>query len=332
MPQPVNIDTIHLDGNGRVQGSGNVAQMLAANNFNVNALRTNDVLRKDEWVAMDNVLIEIGRKRLVAIQEMASRGLTYNISNGLGTTSLEWEQVSDMEPAEVSMSGITEGENDTLDFALQNIPLPIIHKDFNINIRKLEASRSTGQSLDLAQVEMASRLVAEATEEMFFKGHGTQVGASKIYGLLNAPHRNEGAASDWDVSGTTGETKVNDLISMIMAAQNDHMYGPFGLWITNAAMNHLNLDYKSNGDKTQYTRLLELEGIDFIRSSRDIPASNIVLQQLTRDVADVVVGLQPTIVQWESNGGMTQNFKVLSIMIPRVRSTVTEQSGIVHFT
>lgn len=327
------IDMISVTPQGNIVGTGDVAQRLMQADFNINALRTNDVLRKDEWKAMDNVLIEISRKRLVAVQLLVERGLSFPIGNGLGTTILEWEQVSDMDAANVSMAGVTEGERDTLEYTLQSMPLPIIHKDFNINIRKLEASRTTGQPLDTAQVAMASTLVAEAVEEMVFLGHATREGSSRIYGLLTETNRNTGSVTaNWDTAGTSGANKLTDVLAMINAMQDDHMYGPYGLFVPQTAFLNLQDDFKSESDKTEMARLLEIDSLDFIRPSRDVTAGAVVMVQLTSDVIDEVIGLQPTIVQWDTNGGMTKNFKVMAIMIPRVRSTVTNQSGIAHYS
>lgn len=327
------IDIISRTPQGQLIGTGDVAQRLLQADFNINALRTNAVLRKDEWKAMDDVLIEIARKRLVAVQMLTDRGLSFPIGNGLGTTILEWEQVSDMDPADVSMSGVTEGERDILDFTPQSMPLPIIHKDFNINIRKLEASRTTGQPLDLAQIAMASTVVSETIETMIFLGHATREGSSRIYGLLTEGNRNTGSVTaNWDTPATSGANKLTDVIAMIAAMQDDNMYGPYGLFVTQTAFLNLQDDFKSNSDKTEMARLLEVEELEFIKPSKDVTAGAVVMFQLTRDVIDEVIGLQPTIVQWESQGGMVINFKVMAIMIPRVRSTKTNQSGIAHYS
>lgn len=326
----VQIDTI-TGGNGGMQATGDVARQLLQSGFNVNALRTCDVLRKDEWIQFDERLIEIAHKRLVAVAELMSRGLTYNIPNGLGTTQLEWERVSDMEGADVSMSGVTDGQRDRQVYDLQTMPLPIIHKDFNVNIRALEASRKRGIPLDTAQADQASRLVSETVEAMVFNGHTVYAGGN-IYGLANHPDRNTGVASDWELTATTGANKLADVLEMIAAAQDDNMYGPYGIFVSQTAYTLLAEDYKAESDKTQLQRLLEVPGIEFIKPSKDITDGSLFMVQLSSDVIDEVIGMQPTVVQWSTNGGMTVNFKVMAIMIPRVRSTQSGQSGVVHFT
>jgi uncharacterized linocin/CFP29 family protein len=320
-------------GQGGLQSSGDVATRLIQNGFNINALRTNAVLRKDEWSQLDTALIEVARKRLPLVSALVAAGLTFPISNGLGTTILEWEQVSDMEPAEVNMAGVSRGQQDTLEYTLQSMPLPIIHKDFTINVRKLEASRTLGQPLDTAQASLAGRLVAESTEEMVILGHATKVGTAVIYGLNTVPNSSAVTMSAlWDTTSTPLEY-VEDVLAGIAALQADFMYGPYQLITNYTTWNRMQNDYQNAtslepSGKTTMERVRAIEGLSGVLPSHDVPANTAYLVQLTSDVIDEVVGLQPTTVQWETQGGMQMHFKVMSIMIPRVRWTQTLQSGI----
>lgn len=325
------VDIITSQG-GNLTGSGDVAKLLLANNFNVNALRTNDVLRKDEWKQYDTALIEVATKRMPLVSELIARGLTYNISNGLGTTILEWEDASDMEGAEVSMSGVTRGENDAMEFNIHSMPLPIIHKGFSLNIRQLMSSRSTGQPLDVTQARVAGRKVAETTETMVIEGHATQVGTSVIYGIDTVPNSSAitmTGTTGWDTD-STGAQIMTDTLGAIAALQTDHMYGPYVMMINYATHNRFQTDYDVSGNSlmTIMERVLRTEGIMKIIPSTDVPANHAYVVQMTSDVIEEVIGLQPTTVQWESQGGMMMHFKIMSIMIPRARYTQTLQSGI----
>jgi hypothetical protein len=79
-------------------------------------------------------------------------------------------------------------------------------------------------------------------------------------------------------------------------------------------------------------RVLAIPGLNSVRESKDLTASNVLLVQLTNDVVDEVVGMEPTTVQWDSPGGMIVNFKVMAIMIPRVKADYVNQSGIAHYS
>src|SRR5690606_11808642 len=166
-----------------------------------------------------------------------------------------------------------------------------------------------------------------------FKGLSMTVLGSSIAGLTTEPNRHVGAvAASWESASTTGTSKVDDVIAMIDNAISDNMYGPYGLFVTQKACTMLADDYKAESDITQLNRLLQIPGIEFVLPSKDLAPDNIILVQLTRDVIEIVNGMQPTLVQWESHGGMQFTFKFMAIMLPRVRSTQTDQSGIVHYT
>ncbi len=328
-PQGAQVDLISTQG-GQLRSTGDVATRLLQSGFNINSLRTNDVLRKDEWSQLDTALIEVARQRLPLVTALVDAGLSFNIGNGLGTTILEWEQVSDMDPADVSMSGVTRGEQDTLEFTLQSMPLPIIHKDFTINIRKLEASRTLGQPLDTAQAELAGRLVAEATEAMVIDGHATRVGAAQIFGLDTVPNSNAITMTNlWDTTTTPAEYLI-DVLASVAALETDFMFGPYVLVVNYTTWNRMQNDYDVSGSSLLSTaeRLVRTESLSRIIPSTNVDANTAYMFQTTRDVIDEVIGMQPTTVQWETQGGMQMHFKVMSIMIPRVRFTETLQSGV----
>jgi uncharacterized linocin/CFP29 family protein len=328
------VDTLTRTSGGNVRGGGMVAQRLLQSGFNVNALRTNDTLRKDEWKLYDTALVTVARKRLIGIADLMSRGLVMRLPNALGITRVEWETVTEMTPADVTMSGISNDLNDRVEFELTGIPVPIIHKDFNINVRALEASRRTGQPLDTMQVERSTRQVVEKAESMLFLGHTGLGSNNTIYGYTNATNRNTGTSTnshDWDTD-STGEEMLTDVLSMIDKMVTDNMYGPYGLYVTTTAYVRMGADFKSNSDKSILQRLLEVPGLEFIKPTSDMPAKQQVMVNFSKDVVDIIDGIQPTLVEWDSHGGFVKHFKVIAIMLPRVRNDAETQSGIVHFT
>lgn len=324
------IDVVTANG-GHLSGSGPVAQRLMQNGFNINALRTQATLRKDEWIQYDTAVVEVARRRLVGVADMMAAGLVYNLPNALGTTKLEWETISDMDPAILSMSGLSQSQNDRVNFELESMPIPIIHKDFNLNIRTVMASRTTGQPLDTTQAQLSARIVSEGIETLLFDGSTTLGSNNALYGLTTAPNRNTGSLSAaWNTA--TGAQIVTNTLSMIAALVADNMYGPYMLYISAASYVHFGDDYKADSDKTIMERVSEIPGISGIRPSKDLADNEAVLVQLSADVVDIVDGIQPTTVEWEGQGGFIMYFKVMAIMLPRVRNTQLLQSGIAHFS
>lgn len=316
-----------------LNAGGSVAQRLIANNFNVNALRTNDILRKEEWKAFDDTVVNVARERLVITGDLLTRGLRQPIANALGTTILEWEGASHMEAADVSMSGVTEGRGDRTEFNLHLLPLPIVHKDFTLNIRHLEASRKLGRTIDTTQAAQATRVVAETIENMIIAGHAMTVSGATIYGIKTEPNRGTDTLTDWSLAGTTPETIVSEILAMMDVAATDNYFGPFMLYVPIQIWNaKFQDDYKDGSDRTLLERTRAIDGIVDVRPSANLIATEALIVQMTSDVIDLIDGIQPTLVQWEEHGGMTFKFKVMAIIVPRVRSTESLQSGIVHGT
>jgi len=326
------MDSITTNAAGQMQANGTTASRLLANGMSVNALRTNATLRKEEWIEIDTVVQKVARERLRMAADVVEAGLVKNISNGLGTTVHQWETSGDMSGAETSMDGVTAGQNGRQTFNLNSMPLPITHKDFSINIRTLEASRRLGESLDVAQAEVAARKVAEGIEDLMVNGNSAMsFGGGTIYGYLNHPNRNTVAlGTAW--TADTGENILADVISMISAAHADRMYGPYVLYVPTAYGIELEKDFKSNSDKSTRQRLLEIDGISAVRTVDHLTADNVLLVQMTGDVVTMINGLEPSAIEWETNGGMVNNFKVMSIMVPRISADAEGRSGIVHLS
>jgi hypothetical protein len=99
----------------------------------------------------------------------------------------------------------------------------------------------------------------------------------------------------------------------------------------------MNLDYSdAKGTNTLRERLLQIDQISDVRRLDFMDASsasfNLLLVQMTPDVAQAINGMPLTTVQWESNGGNTQNFRVMAIMVPRLRADYYGRMGLMHGT
>lgn len=324
------MDLLIPNGNGGYKASGEVAEIVASG-LNVNQFRTNDTLQYEEWQALDTSVVQIARQRLVAVNDLVSRGLTMNLTNGLGTTVLAWQDVSDMTAADVSMEGITEGNRDRVTYDTNYLPLPIIHKDFYISRRVLEASRKLGQPLDTTQAEVATRLVSDEIEDILFNGESITFGGGTILGYRTHGDRNSFTIpAAWDASGTGGTDIIRDIIDMLQLAHGDNMFGPYVLYLPTSYWTKFQDDFKTNSDRTILERIRAIEGIADVKVADTLPANNVVLVQMSADVVKEVIGMQPRVVQWESQGGMRLHFKVMAIMVPRIASDHDGRSGIVH--
>lgn len=341
------------------QGHGDVATALLRNNFDVGVLRPwvsdkdgqayvtinkdgkpinvrNAVatLRKEEWILLDQAIVKAAKPRLKFVGDLRAAGLQFTIPNGMAKTVLDTETQSDINEAVASMDGLRESGGDRPQFNLTHLPLPIIHKDFSFSARQIAVSRNGGSPLDTSTAELAARRVAELAEQMalgvadpasFAFGGGT------IYGLTNFPDRNTQSITAPTAGGWTGATFVNEVLAMRLKAQLDNMFGPYVLYTSLNWDKYLDNDFSTaKGDLTLRQRVKMIDGINDVRTLDYLTGYAAILVQMTADVVREVIGMEITTVQWESKGGMQQNFKVMGILVPQFRSDYNGNCGIVH--
>jgi uncharacterized linocin/CFP29 family protein len=317
---------------GRWAGERFVAAMKAGRKISPADLRTAAVLRNEEWKYFDTALVAEAAIRLRGVAALIANGNFRRIPNGLAKTVLEYQKISDMDPAIVSMDGVTRSENDRVDFGGAGLPMPITHKDFYLNLRTLMASREGAEALDTTYVRLSGRKVAEETERMLFQG-GKTFGSLTIYGLTNFPNRTTasfGTNGNWAQAAKTGENIVADVNTMLAAAATKRFYGPYWLFISANAAFKLGEDYKANSDRTIRQRVLDMDGISQVIVADQLPAGNVILLQPTSDVVEMIEGEPLQTVQWDIHGGFQINFKAFQILVPLLRSDAQNRSGIVH--
>lgn len=354
-----------------IQGGGAIADRLLQNNFDPSALRPfiaedgrhyisratqwdanglpvhNSVaplhnatatLRKDEWIHLDSAVVPVFRNRLRAVQDLLDRNLRYNMPNGMGHTVLQTQNQSDTNDAGVSMSAINESDNDRPLYDLTNLPLPIIHKDFQIPARELMVSRNIGTPIDTASAQIAARKVAEKAEALLTGTAGTySFGSGTLYGYTNFTSRITRTITAPTASAWSQQTTYDDVLNMRQDAYDAKHYGPFMLYCSPAWDTYM--DRKAIGTTVNQMTLREnirsIEGIEDVRTLDNLDTSGayvLVLVQMDTETVREIVGMDVTTVQWETQGGMMYNFKVMAIMVPQLRADYNGNTGIVHGT
>jgi uncharacterized linocin/CFP29 family protein len=346
------------------QGTGNVANQMIANGMDKHAFRpfvvvntktgalqayrnvmqsngklkampiqANATLRRDEWKALDEAVLRVSRERLIGINDLRSRGLVYNIGNGMGRTVLESHSVDDGGSASMSMDGLTRGQNDRPTYSTTYLPLPIIHSDYEINARVLAASRNMGSPLDTEQAERAARKVSEKLEDLLFTDTSYSFGGGTIYTYLSFPSRQTQTLSTaWDASGKTAEGILEEVLQMKQKMLDKNKYGPYVLYIPSNWETIIDEDYNATSGKTVRQRLLEIANLDAVTVADHLPDDNAVMVQMTSDTVRLVDGMAMTNLEWRSQGGMVTNYKVMSIQVPQIRADEDSQCGIVHLS
>ncbi len=338
-----------------LRSGGSPARFLAHNGVDaIGAFRTNDILRKEEWQQLDETLVGVARQRLIGISDLVTRGLSFNLG-GLGVTLSQYEQLGDMSNANVDFSGVTDGEKDSVTFTLINVPVPIFHKDFSINLRRLEASRgpnSIGAPIDRTQIETAAQKVTEQMEEVLFNGmsaagSGTSTGAgfpaaggsiqqgagsttqASLYGYTTQPNINTQAGSTW-ATVTNPTTDLTNTIGTLESAR--YFGGQYVTYVPTTQYNKLRQFFTDGSGDQVFDRVKRIQGIEDIRPGDRLASGTAVMVTMRRDVVDLAIGQDLTVVEWESKGGLMLHFKVMAALAPRIKSDAAAGSGICTIT
>lgn len=308
----------------RLVGCGNLADFRAA-----------APLPKNAEEIFDRAVIEVALDRLTIVQDVIAAGLVYDLDNWIAVPELYWEKISRVGHAQRTMTPNTRGENQLVDREGVTLPIWATMDDFHFGVRELEASRRVGSPLDTTQATQATRRVNEAIEDAMVNG-GPTVGGNSSPGLLNAPSVNtvtySGANPAWDHASKTGTEILNDAKSMATQLRNKNYFGPYFLYVNTSYWNALQSDFKAESDKTILQRLQELQyggaGLT-VRESDYLPADRTVMLEMSSQVVDVVRGDEPTLISWQDAPGWVFHYAVMACMVPRVKDTQEDQSGIV---
>jgi len=300
--------------------------------FDARDMRTNALLNDDEWRQFDTTMITTAEERLRMIADLQGAGLVMPL-DGLGVMEVEHERLGTFTEAEQTLSGTPRSRFDLPDKDFVFTPVPITHKDFNLELRKVLSSRRRGSGLDVVGVDLATRQVSEKLEDMAFNGSVVTLGGSSIAGLLTQADRNTFTiATAWDAVATN-DLILADVLSMKQLLIDDHMFGPYILYVSANWETVMDDDYgtaTTTLTQTVRQRLEAVEGISAVRTSDALPDDTALMVQMTRDVVDLPSAQAITSTDWETQGGWSLHFKVWTALTIRVKSDLSGQSGVCH--
>lgn len=324
------------------------AAALFAHNFNrkqaymayqrATGIQVHSTLRKDEWEMLDAMVVESGKELLVGVQHLRNApGLLR--SESIAVSLAQYNKMSLMPPAMLSMNPLADAERGRVDFTLAGVPVPFAFEDFQLDIRTMEASRRLGSSLDLTQGAEAAYQVALAWETLLFNGtpalaitDRTNV-LNTVYGYTTHPDRNTGVATgDWGDAANGPLYALNTVQNMKRVLRTDRFYGPYWLYIND----HNWADIGTVMSALNTRRVLEVLMADpeltLVANSPRLDSGEIVMVDPKPRTVQWVEEAMIRPVEWDEKGGLGSNFRVIGAGAPLIKSTDVGQCGVAHFT
>lgn len=303
-------------------------------------------LRKDDWIMLDRRVIMATRQRLRAYSDLRNSN-TFGGFDGMSKMILEHETVNDVGEAIVDMDGLSESKDQSVQYQLEGLPLPIIHDGFSYSARQLAVSRNSGTPLDTRRGEMAGRRVGEKLENLtiglttgpLWATNSEYSRAARIQGYTNFSARQ--TKTDLTTpNGTNSADIVADILEMRDLMYDANFYGPFILYHSTGYDRYLDDDHfvlETSGmaapSRTLRDRVRSIEDIQDVRRLDFLTSGfQLVLVSMTSETARAVNGMEVRTIQWETRGGMQLNFRVMTIQAPQLFADFNGNCGIVHGT
>jgi hypothetical protein len=320
-------------------------------------------MRKEQWEELDRRVVLAYRQRLRAWTDLAAAN-TYGGFNAMSRLVLEYEAMSDPGEAIQDMDAVSEGRTDSPQFKLRALPLPITHGNFFFSQRRLEISHNGNTPLDSVMGEAMARRIAEIIEQQTIgtlagmnygnqtagivaydtssptDGHGAALGGSVVYGYLNYPHRFNLSGGNFTAPTTGGwvpDTAHNQILAALDTLYANRTYGPFMVYHSIDWTQYMNRVYAVSGGnnpgETLRSMLLKNPDIIDVRRLDFLPGPfTIIIVQFTSETAQAVDGMPVTTLQWPTVGGLRQNWKIMCIQVPLMRSDFYGRCGIAELT
>jgi len=119
-----------------------------------------------------------------------------NVGKGGGVYNYRYYDESDPGEAAIDVTGKAQVD-DHPEKTPHDILMPVIHKEFFLNWRDIEASRLQGPSILDDSIRTATRKVAEAEDRLLISGQCTTWAAQDLEGLFTATGRTNNAGGAW---------------------------------------------------------------------------------------------------------------------------------------
>lgn len=294
--------------------------------------RLNARLLEEEFEQVDQAVVQAAQERLVGVGDLLARN-RHDIGS-LGVLKSTFVKTSGMDAAEFSMTGRSRVPSDSVEKEQASVPLPMAHKDFNIGLRELEASRQGIEALDDTEFRGAARQISELIEQTLFLGGPTFAG-NGIPGYTTHGDRNTvSIGTNWDDETNPGDAALADVLSAISALDSaNYSGGPLWVYVpTNYGTTVLEDDFKAETEATTRERLERITNVQAVRVADKLTDDNVVVVRATRDVVDIATFQEPDLIEREQQLEFELQLKVWAIMIPRVKSDKAGNSGVAHIS
>ena len=321
-----------------VNTEGKVVARNSDKKLHVNA---NGTLRHEDYLMIQDKILEVRRRTLNGIADLQAMGLTFPAD--IGEQLVGFENINEFQDAEQEMNPDGTYQNNDSVFTVAYTPNPITHQSFSVPWRQqgFDYKRSLGMSESVRQV-------AERLENTLFNGNtGIVVPVngvnSNLYGYTTHPDRGTGTISDWTLSTPAGlaaivpetVTQIGAMFSTQGGLANDSVI----VYVANDIWTNLQNDYKVESTDTSGSGMMVVERMKKIAQIKDVkPAEKladgeVVMVEMVNTSVELAIASDIISVPHQKTSPMQpQVMTTYAAMVAQIKSDSNNNTGIRHLT
>ncbi len=261
-------------------------------------MRDDAPLTDGEWEKLDEVVVSVARGLLVGRRFVELAG-----PFGIGTEVIRLDTIEADGACTHDEAG-SPCETDECEVARVAsrtfIPMPLIHKDFLLSWRDIEAARQYGRGLELGPAAAAAAAVARAEDDLV------------IQGIAGAENAQSIPLSDWGTSGNA----LSDASAASASLAGSGFVGPYTLVVSPDLYAMLQRPYRGSG-RLEY-KLVEAIADGGILHTPVLGTSRALMVARGAHYLDLAMG-QDMITAYLGPEGMDHRFRVLESIALRVK-------------
>lgn len=262
-------------------------------------MRDDAPLTEEEWKRLDEAVVSVASRLLVGRRVIKLTG-----PFGMGTQVVPLDRIEGAEACvhDEESPACAVDECDAVRVTSRKyVPVPLIHKDFMLAWRDIEAAHQSGHELDLAPAASAAALAALAEDSMIFKD-----------GLLAVEGRHTVSISDWETSGNA----MSDAVAASGTLRGAGLAGPYALVVSPFLFGTLQRPFRNSGRSEH--KLVRSVADGGIFQSPALDTNQAVLVAHGAQYLDLAVA-QDLVTAYIGPEGMDHRFRVLESLVLRIK-------------
>lgn len=265
-------------------------------------LRSQAPLLPEEWQAIDQAVVQVARRTLVA-----RRFLTLFGPLGAGIQHLAVDRYVGTEGARITVLP-SEEESILAPESRRIVPLPLLYRDFRLDWRDLESSRRLGIPLDASAAAIAAADVANLEDRTILNGNDER----QQVGFLNYPDRLRVPLGNWEQPGG-GFAAV---LSAVQELVSHNVREPYTVVVPPQLFVRLNRVFDNTGvlEIDQVQRLVGGQ----VYTTPTLPPNVAVVAAAGQENMDLVVA-QDMVTAYLETTGMQHHFRVFESVALRIK-------------